>query len=341
MRAAIFEGPGNVRIEQVPDAAIDLDTDALIRVTDAGICGSDLWAYRGYGQRQPGARIGHEFIGIVEDVGREVRTVRKGDFVLAPFTFSCGVCEYCRRGLQTSCVDGGYFSEPGHDGGQGEAVRVPHADGTLIVVPPVLIGSETRVLPLTDVMATGHHAAMAAGVGPRDTVAVIGDGAVGLCAVLAARRLGAQRIIAVGHHPERLAVATVLGATDIVEARGQEGVEEIMTLTGGVEAALECVGAQSALDTAIAVAKDGATIGYVGVPHLVDGVDLAQLFARNIGLRGGVCPARAYVPELLADVLDGTLDPSPVLDLTVSLGEVPDGYAMMDDRLALKAHIKM
>lgn len=341
MRAAIFEGPGNVRIQQVPDAVLDLDTDALVRVTDAGICGSDLWAYRGYGQRQPGARIGHEFVGIVEDVGRDVRAIRKGDFVLAPATFSCGVCEFCLRGLQTSCVDGGYFSEPGHDGGQGEAVRVPHADGTLIVVPPVLIGSESRVLPLTDVMAAGHHAAVSAGVDHRATVAIIGDGAVGLCAVLAARRLGAQRIIVVGHHPDRLAIAEVLGATDIVVARGQEGVEEVMTLTGGVEAVLECVGAQSAFDTAIAIAKDGATIGYVGVPHLVDGIDLARLFSRNLGLRGGVCPARAYLPELLADVLDGTLDPSPVLDLTVSLDELPDGYAMMDDRLALKAHIKV
>ena len=340
MRAAIFEGPGNVRVEQVPDAAIELDTDAVVRVTAASIGGSDLWAYRGYGQRQPGSRIGHEFVGVVEDVGAAVRTVRRGDLVLAPFRWSCGVCEFCLRGLTSSCVDGGFFSEPGHDGGQGEAVRVPHADGTLVVVPQSLRGSETRVLPLCDVLATGHHAAVSAGVDFRSSVAIVGDGAVGLCAVLAARRLGARRILVVGHHTDRLALARDFGATDIVEGRGEAAVEAVMAQTGGVESVLECVGAQGAWDTAIAIAKDGATIGYVGVPHTVDGIDVALLFGRNVSIRGGMCPARAYIPGLLSDVLDGTLDASPVLDLTVGLDEIVDGYAMMDDRLALKAHVK-
>ncbi|MGI8531850.1 MAG: zinc-binding dehydrogenase [Geodermatophilaceae bacterium] len=339
MRAAIFEGPGNVRVEQVPDAAVELDTDAVVRVTAASIGGSDLWAYRGYGQRQPGSRIGHEFVGVVEDVGAAVRTVRRGDLVLAPFRWSCGVCEFCLRGLTSSCVDGGFFSEPGHDGGQGEAVRVPHADGTLVVVPQSLRGSETRVLPLCDVLATGHHAAVSAGVDFRSSVAIVGDGAVGLCAVLAARRLGARRILVVGHHTDRLALARDFGATDIVEGRGEAAVEAVMAQTGGVESVLECVGAQGAWDTAIAIAKDGATIGYVGVPHTVEGIDVALLFGRNVSIRGGMCPARAYIPGLLSDVLDGTLDASPVLDLTVSLEEIVDGYAMMDDRLALKTHV--
>lgn len=340
MRAAIFEGPGNVRVSDVPDPELELDTDAVVRVTDACICGWDLWAYRGYGQRQPGARIGHEFVGVVEDVGAEVRTVRKGDLVVAPSSWSCGHCEFCLRGLQTSCVDGGFFSEPGHDGGQGEALRVPHADGTLLVVPPSMRGSEQRLLPLGCVMATGHHAAVSAGVTHSSVVAVVGDGAVGLCGVLAARRLGASRVIAVGHHEERLAIAEQFGVTDVVSSRGPAAIEEVMTLTGGVDAVLECVGAQGAFETAIGIAKDGASIGYVGMPHLVEGLDVSRLFSRNISLRGGVVPARAYLPELLADTLDGTLDASPVLDMTVGMTELEDGYAMMDDRLALKVHIK-
>lgn len=341
MRAAVFEGPGNVRIEQVPDPVIELDTDAVVRVTAAAIGGSDLWAYRGYGQRAPGSRIGHEFVGVVDAVGRDVRTIRPGDFVLAPFTWSCGVCDFCRRGLTSSCVEGGWFSEPEHDGGQGEAVRVPHADGTLVVLPPSLVGAESRVLPLCDVLSTGHHAAVSAGVNHRSTVAVIGDGAVGLCAVLAARRLGADRVISVGHHPDRLAMATQFGATDTVQGSGLVAAEEVIALTGGVDAVLECVGAQGAWDTAIAVALAGATIGFVGVPHLVERIDISLLFGRNIAIRGGVTPARHYIPGLLADVLDGTLDASPVFDLNVGLGDLPDGYAMMDDRLAIKPLVRV
>lgn len=339
MRAAVFEGPGNVRIERVPDPEIMHDTDAVVRVTHACICGSDLWSYRGYGQREPGSRIGHEFIGVVEDVGREVRTVRPGDLVLAPLGWSDGTCEYCLRGLTTSCVDGGVWAEPGHDGGQGEGVRVPHADGTLVVVPPALHGAEERLLPLCDSLPAGHHAAVLAGVGYGRSVAVVGDGAIGLSAVLAARRLGADRIVAIGHHEERLALARRLGATDVVCGRGDEAVEKVMSMSGGADCVLECVGAQSALDTAIAVARDGATIGYVGTPHLVEGLDLGMVFGRNIGLAGGACPARAYIPALLADVASGTLDASAILDQKVDLEGVPDGYLAMDSRKALKVHI--
>jgi threonine dehydrogenase-like Zn-dependent dehydrogenase len=339
MRAAVFEGPGNIRVEHVPDPEIELDTDAVVRITAAGICGSDLWSYRGYGTRQPGARIGHEFVGVVEDVGAEVRMIRRGDLVISPFTWSDGTCEYCLHGLHTSCVDGGVFGEPGHDGGQGEAIRVPHADGTLLVVPPVLRGADPQLLPLCDVLPTGYHAARSAGVGYGHTVAVIGDGAVGLCAVIASRRLGAERIVVIGHHEERLELARRLGATDTVCGRGQEAVEQAISLTGGAHAMLECVGAQSALDTAVAVARDGATIGYVGIPHLVEGLDVARLFGRNIGLRGGLAPARAYLPELMAEVAAGVLDASMVMDSTVDLEGVPDGYVSMDSRKAIKVRV--
>jgi threonine dehydrogenase-like Zn-dependent dehydrogenase len=339
MRAAVFEGPGNIRIEQVPDPEIELDTDAVVRITAAGICGSDLWSYRGYGTRQPGARIGHEFVGVVEDVGAEVRMVRRGDVVISPFTWSDGTCEYCVHGQHSSCVDGGVYGEPGHDGAQGEAVRVPHADGTLLVVPPVLRGAEAQLLPLCDVLPAGYHAARSAGVGYGQTVAVIGDGAVALSGVIAARRLGADRIVVIGHHEERLELASRLGAAETVCGRGEEAVEQAISLTGGAHAVLECVGAQSALDTAVAVARDGATIGYVGMPHLVEGLNVARLFSRNIGLRGGLTPARAYLPELMGEVANGHLDASVVIDSAVDLEGLPDGYVAMDSRKALKVRV--
>ncbi len=342
MRAAVFEGPGNIRIQQVPDPEVELATDAVVRVVTAGICGSDLWSYRGYGQRMPGARIGHEFLGVVEDVGADVRTVRAGDLVISPFTWSDGTCEYCIDGLQTSCVDGGVFAEPGHDGAQGEALRVPHADGTLVVVPLALRDADPGLLlPLCDVLPTGHHAAKVAGVRFGHRVVVVGDGAVGLCAVVAARRLGAESVVLIGHHEERLELARRLGATDTVLGRGDEAVEQAMTITGGAHAVLECVGAQASLDTAIAVARDGATIGYVGVPHLVEGVDLGLLFGRNVGIAGGVSPARAYIPELLKDVALGDLDVSAVFDGTVDLEGVPDGYVAMDTRKAVKVRVNV
>lgn len=340
MRATVYEGPGNVRVETVPDPELVVPTDVVVQVTHAAICGSDLWAYRGYGNRTPGQRIGHEFLGIVTDVGADVSTVKTGDLVVAPFVWSDGVCEACRRGLQTSCEDGGFWGEPGSDGGQGEAVRVPHADGTLVIVPKSLHGAPERVLPLSDVMATGHHAAVAGGVRAGMSVAVVGDGAVGLCAVLAAKRQGAERVLALGHHPDRLNLAWRFGATDVVKGRGRTAIEEVMSLTGGVDVALECVGTQSAFDTCLEVVRDGGTVGFVGVPHAVEGLDIGRLFGRNVGLRGGVAPARAYLPQLLADVVAGTLDASPVFDLTVDLDGVPAGYRAMDERSALKVLVR-
>jgi threonine dehydrogenase-like Zn-dependent dehydrogenase len=344
MKACVYHGPGDVRVEQVPDAALREPTDVLVRVTHACICGSDLWPYRGQGEWKPGARTGHEFMGVVEAVGAEVRTVRKGDRVVAPFVFSDGTCEFCRKGLQTSCVHVGFWGGR-NDGGQGEAVRVPLADGTLVTLPADADLADRRLAAalatLTDVMGTGHHAARMAGVERGGTVVVVGDGAVGLCGVLAAKRLGAERIIMLGHHEARLAIARRFGATDVVVERGAEAVARVKELTGyGAESVLECVGTQEALDTAIGSARPGGSIGYVGVPH-IEHIDFRVLFRGNIALRGGIAPVRAYQPELLADVLAGRLDPSPVLDFDVDLDGVPEGYKAMDTRRAIKTFIRV
>ena len=345
MRATVINGPHDIRVEQVPDPVITAPTDAIVRTVLACICGSDLWAYRGVAARQPGQRIGHEFLGIVEEVGAEVRGVKPGDLVVAPFVWSDGVCAFCREGLQTSCPHGGFWGSVGSDGGQGEAVRVPFADGTLVRLPKEAAADPhlmTGLLALSDVMSTGHHAALAAGVRPGSTVAVVGDGAVGLCGVLAARRLGAGRIIALGRHADRTAIARTFGATDVVPARGEEAVAAVRELTGGVgaHAVLEAVGTEESMRTAIAITRDGGAVGYVGVPHGGSaGVDIGEMFNRNVALRGGVAPARAYIPELLADVLSGAIDPAPVFDATVDLDGVPGGYRAMDERTALKVKI--
>jgi threonine dehydrogenase-like Zn-dependent dehydrogenase len=344
MRATVYHGPRDVRVEEVPDATIREPTDALVRVTHACICGSDLWPYRGeleiYGR--PG-RTGHEFMGIVEAVGSEVATLRPGQRVIAPFAYSDGTCDYCHGGLQTSCRSGGYWGGA-DDGGQGEAVRAPLADGTLVALPEEVDLSDPRLAAalatLTDVMGTGHHAVLAAGVAPGATVAVVGDGAVGLCAVLAARRAGAERIIALGHHPDRLAIARTFGATDLVTDRGADAVARVREMTdGGAPHVLECVGTAGSFATAIGAARAGGTVGHVGVP--AEPVDLLDVHVRNVRLIGGVAPVRAYIPELLADILAGRLDPSPVLDLTIPLEEVPAGYAAMDERRSIKALVVM
>jgi hypothetical protein len=345
VRATVYHAPGDVRVENVPDPKLVDPTDAIVRVTHACICGSDLWFYRGEAKWEAGWRTGHEFMGIVEDVGREVTGLKKGDRVIAPFAFSDGACEFCRKNVQTSCVNGGYWGGSDNDGGQGEAVRAPFADATLVKVPEAFSNDEKllkAMLPLTDVLGTGHHAAISAGVKPGTTAAVIGDGAVGLCAVLAAKRLGAERIIIFGHHEDRLEVARGFGATDVVRERGKEAIERALEMTsGGAEAVLECVGTSGAVELACAIARPGGAIGYVGVPYgTKEGLNVRRLFSHNIALRGGVAPVRAYIPELLADLLAGKLDPSPVLDLTVDLDGVPQGYAAMDGRTAIKVMVK-
>jgi len=346
MKAAVFHEPGDIRVETVPDPTIEAPTDAIVRITRTAICGSDLWFYRGRRDYKPGWRTGHEPMGIVEDTGSEVRSVEAGDHVLAPFSISDGTCEFCRQGLHTSCVHGNVWAAE-HDGAQGEAVRAPHADGTLVKIPERAEGDESilrALFPLTDVMGTGHHAAVSAGVEAGSTCVVVGDGAVGLCAVLAARRLGAERIIAMGHHEDRLEQARRFGATDLVSSRGEEAVEEVRQMTrGGARHVMECVGAASAIETAIGVCRPGGTIGYVGVPFGAEegGLDMLRLFRENITLQGGIAPVKAYIPELMEDVLAGTLDPSPVFDETIGLGEVPDGYAAMDNREATKVMVEL
>ncbi|MDH6129441.1 zinc-dependent alcohol dehydrogenase family protein [Kitasatospora sp. GP82] len=345
MRATVIHGPNDIRIEEVPDPRVQRPTDAVVRVVNACICGSDLWAYRGVAAREAGQRIGHEFVGIVEEVGSEVSGFKPGDFVVAPFVWSDGSCDFCREGLHTSCPEGGFWGQVGSDGGQGEAVRVPYADGTLVQLPKDA-ASDERLLPgllaLSDVMSTGHHAAVSAGVRPGATVAVVGDGAVGLCGVLAAHRLGAARVIALGRHQVRTDIARKFGATDVVAERGEAAIEAVKELTGGqgAHAVLEAVGTEESMRTAISVARDGGAVGYVGVPHGGSaGVDIGQMFGRNVSLNGGVAPARAYIPELLPDVLSGAIDPGLVFDRTVDLAGVPDGYRAMDERTALKVRI--
>jgi threonine dehydrogenase-like Zn-dependent dehydrogenase len=326
-----------MRIDQVPDPIIRVPTDVVARITHAGICGSDLWSYCGIDQREPGDRMGHKWIGIVEEVGAEVRTIKKGDRVISPFLISDGTCEFCREGLPGSCVHGERWGGR-NDGGQGEAVRVPYADSTLVVLPPSVEGGEhllKAILPLTDVMATGHHAAITARVRAGSTVALIGDGAVGLCGVLAAKR-----IFIIGHREQRLKLAQAFGATDVIATRDEQAVQEVREQThGGAEAVLECVGTLEAMNMALHMTRPGRSVSLVGFTHASQAPDLTHRLFQNITISGGVAPARAYLPALLQDVLAGTLDPSPVLDMTVDLDGVPAGYAAMDTREAIKVMV--
>src|SRR3989454_7696446 len=305
MRATVMFGAGDVRVEKVPDAHLIEPTDALLTVTRACICGSDLWPYKNMEPSEKGQRMGHEFIGVVEAVGKDVRTVKRGDLVVAPFAWSDGTCEFCREGLQTSCLHGGFWGGTKLDGGQGEGVRVPEADGTLVVLP---VGRDDALMPslltLSDVMGTGHHAALAAGVGPGKTVAVVGDGAVGLCGVIAAKRLGAERIILLGSYPDRIALGTEFGATDVVSERGDEAIERVRELTGGFGAhsVLECVGHEQAVETALGIVRPGGAVGRVGVPQQEQIPTTMQAFYDNVTVGGGPAPARAYIEELLPDV---------------------------------------
>jgi threonine dehydrogenase-like Zn-dependent dehydrogenase len=343
MRAAIFNGPGSVTVGDRPDPTIQQPTDAVVRVVLGCVCGSDLWYYRGESDHAVGS-IGHEFIGVVEDVGADVEGIRRGDLVIAPFIYSDGSCPHCQHGSTIACPAGGTFGNGEIDGGQGEAVRVPLAGSTLVPVPgsghdDAMLRS---LLTLSDVMSTGHHAAVSAGIQKGDTVAVVGDGAVGLSAVLAAHRLGADRIIALSRNPARQALGRSFGATDIVEARGEEATAAVLELTGGigVDAALECVGTGQSIATAFAIARPGSTVGIVGVPHAAD-VPFTEPFFRNIGWRGGPAPARLYIPDLLPDVLDGRIDPGKVLDYETDLDGIAEAYAAMDDRRATKSLIRI
>lgn len=343
MRATVMFGAGDVRVESVADARIVEPTDALVTVSHACICGSDLWPYRALGRSEAGRRMGHEAIGVVEAVGSDVRSLRAGDLVVMPFAYSDGTCAFCREGLQTSCVHGGFFGVGEADGAQAEALRVPQAEGTLVPLP---VGRDDALMPslltLSDVMGTGHHAAVTAGVGPGRTVAVVGDGAVGLCGVIAARRLGAERVIILGRHPDRVALAREFGATDVVSERGDEAVERVRELTGGFGAhsVLECVGLEQSMLTALGIARPGGAVGRVGVPQDEMMPVTRPAFSNNLTIAGGPAPVRAYIDELLPDVLDGRIQPGRVFDRVVRLDEVPDGYRAMNDREAIKVMVE-
>lgn len=340
MRATLMYGAGDVRVEEVPDPTIQRPTDAIVRVVRACVCGSDLHPYHGMPSSAQGAPMGHEFLGVVEDAGADVRGVRGGDFVIGTFAFQDNTCEFCREGFQTSCVNGGWYGAGGVGGAQAEALRVPQADGSLVRVPAAV---DSALLPslltLSDVYLTGYHAAHMARVGPGQTVAVIGDGAVGLSAVLAARQRGAERIILLGRHRSRTDLGREWGATDVVAERGEEGVARVMELTGGkgAHAVLEAVGHLPAYETAHGVLRPGGVLSRVGVPQYEDApVGFGSLFGKNATLNGGPAPVRAYIDRVLPDVLEGRIDPGRVFDLTVDLDHVAEGYRAMDARESLK-----
>src|SRR5438132_11929073 len=343
MHATVMYGAGDVRIETVPDARLIESTDALVRVTRACICGSDLWPYKTMEPSDTGRVMGHEAIEVVEAVGADVRTVNTSDLVVMPFAFSDGSCIFCNEGLHTSCIHGGFFGTVDVPGAQAEAVRVPQADGTLVVLP---VGEDDALMPslltLSDVMGTGHHAAVVAKVGSGKVVAVVGDGAVGLCGVIAARRLGAEQIIILGRHPDRIALAREFGATDVVSERGDEAVERVRELTGGVGAhsVLECVGHSESMVTALGIARPGGAVGRVGVPQDETMSASQPAFYNNVTVGGGPAPCRAYIAELLPDVLEGLIEPGRVFDRVVRIDEVPDGYRAMNEREAIKVLIE-
>lgn len=343
MRATIYGGPGDITLGERPDPQIRQPTDAVVRVVLGCVCGSDLWYYRGESPHALGP-IGHEFIGVVEETGAEVRGIKKGALVIAPFTFCDGTCSNCTAGWPSNCLNGGSFGNHGIDGGQGEAVRVPFADATLVPVPGSGHSDQTlaSLVTLSDVMCTGHHAAVSAGVKAGDNVAVVGDGAVGLCAVIAAKRLGAGRIVALSRNPARQALAREFGATDIVAERGDEATARIMDMTGGmgVEAALECVGTGQSMATAFSIARVGSIVGAIGAPHNVQ-VPIDTVIFRNIGLRGGVSPVRRYIPELLPDVLEHKINPGRVFDYVTGLDGIVGAYTAMNERRAIKSLIRV
>jgi threonine dehydrogenase-like Zn-dependent dehydrogenase len=344
MKATLIHGPHDIRVETVPDPKLHEPTDAIVHVVRAAICGSDLWPYGSAPTNEIGEPIGHEFLGVVEETGTEVPGLVPGDLVVAPFAFADNTCEFCRRGLHTSCPNGGVWGVAGVGGGQAEAVLVPQAQGSLVKLPVETDSALlTSLLTLADVFSTGHHAAVTAGVSTGDSVTVVGDGAVGLLGVLAAKRLGAEQVVLMGRHQPRTDLGRKFGATDVVPERGQEGIARVRELTGGHGTArvLEAVGTEAALQMALGAARDGGVVSRVGVPQYDQGpIGFQAMFGRNLTLTGGPAPARAYIETLLPDVLSGRVEPGRVFDHTVGLDDVADGYRAMADRQALKVLVR-
>ncbi|EHI74107.1 alcohol dehydrogenase [Streptococcus criceti] len=338
MKVATFIEPGKMTVTEAPVPDIQKDTDAIIKIVRACVCGSDLWWFRGISKREPNSYTGHEAIGIVETVGNAVTSVKAGDFVIVPFTHGCGKCAACRAGFDGNCTN----MEPGGNAGyQGEYLRFTNADWALIKIPgqPSDYSDDVlnSLLTLADVMATGYHSAKTAEVKAGDTVVVMGDGAVGLCGVIGAKLLGATRIIAMSRHADRQALAKEFGATDIVAERGDEAVEKVMALTNGADAVLECVGTEQSVETAVNVCRPGAVIGRVGVPQKAE-MNTNALFWKNIGLRGGVASVTTYDKELLLDaVLTGKINPGKVFTKRFNLDDIQAAYEAMDKREAIKS----
>jgi threonine dehydrogenase-like Zn-dependent dehydrogenase len=337
MRGTVLYGPKDVRFEERETPAIVKPTDAILRISATCVCGSDLWPYRGIQKIAQPTPMGHEYCGIVEEVGSAVRTVKPGQFVIGSFFASDNTCPHCHAGYQTSCQQREFITTA-----QAPVLRVPLADGTLVATPEVppddLVPS---LLTLSDVMGTGWFAADAAGVKPGSTVAVVGDGAVGLLGVLSAKQMGAARIIAMSRHDSRQKLAKDFGATDIVTERGDDGVARIKELTKGIgaDSVLECVGTQESMMQAIRSTRPGGGIGYVGVPHGVQ-LDGKQLFFSHVHLHGGPAPVRRYLPELIELVVEGKINPGKVFDLVLPLDRVAEGYRAMDERRAIKTLLR-
>jgi threonine dehydrogenase-like Zn-dependent dehydrogenase len=342
VKATLIYGAGDIRVEDVPDPKLQNASDAIVRITHSCICGSDLWPYKSREQTEQGDRIGHEFIGVVEETGSDVGRVQKGDLVVAPFFYADGTCEYCRAGLTSACPNGNAWGAD-TDGGQGEAARVPFADNVLMKLD---VPQDSELMPslltLSDVFGTGHHAAVSAQVEPGKDVVVVGDGAVGLLGVLAAKRLGAERIVLMGHHKDRTDLGREFGATDVVAERGEEGEQNVRDLLGtdGAHSTIEAVGYDQSFSTALNVTKPGGHVGIVGVPQSGTIPNAARKFMANITVAGGIAPTQANMRELLPDVLDGTVEPGKVFDRTISLDETPEGYRAMNDREALKVLVR-
>jgi threonine dehydrogenase-like Zn-dependent dehydrogenase len=337
MRGTVLHAPGDVRFEQRDDPTITSPTDAIIRMSATCVCGSDLWDYRGINPVNEPTLMGHEYCGVVEEVGSGVTTIKPGQFVIGSFFASDGTCPHCRAGFQTSCQHRELVG-----GAQAELLRVPLAEGTLVATPRVP-GDELlpSLLSASDVLGTGWYAAIAAEIQPGKTVAVVGDGAVGLLGVLSARQLGAERIIAMSRHESRQKLAREFGATDIVTERGDDGVARIKDLTDGVgaDSVLECVGTNESMTQALRSTRPGGNIGFVGVPHGVN-LPAEELFYSHVGLRGGPAPVRRFLPDLIDLIWKQEIDPGKVFDLTLPLEQVAEGYRAMDERRAIKTLLR-